>query len=127
MASLAIARAAPIEEKCRHQRSSREIPSFRISAFSVVRGIPRRAAALLTMPPASRSTRVTCSRSTCSSVLSPGGHRRIRSDFVEGGARRFGPPERMTALSMKFSSSRTLPGHGQLTKARVRAQGRLPG
>ncbi len=29
----------------------------------------------------------------------------------------------MTALSMKFSSSRTLPGHDQLTKARMVSDG----
>ena len=56
-----------------HHRSLREIASFRMKAFSVVRGIPRRAAAWLTTPPVSRSTRMTCSLSTCSSVLSPAG------------------------------------------------------
>ena len=50
-------------------------------AFSVVRCIPRRVAALLTTPPVSRSTRMICSRSTCSSVLSPAGFRRIWPDF----------------------------------------------
>jgi hypothetical protein len=39
------------------QRSLREIPSFFIMAFNVVRGIPRRDAVVLTTPPVSRNTR----------------------------------------------------------------------
>ena len=39
------------------QRSLREIPSFFIMAFKVVRGIPRRVAAALITPPVSRKTR----------------------------------------------------------------------
>ena len=46
------------------QRSLREIPSFRMIAFKVVRGTPRRLAAVLTTPLVSRSTRTICSRST---------------------------------------------------------------
>jgi hypothetical protein len=40
-------------------RSPREIPSFFIIAFNVVRGIPSRVAAALITPPVSRSTRKT--------------------------------------------------------------------
>jgi len=41
----------------RAHRSLREIPSFFIMAFNVVRGTPRRVAAALTTPPVSRKTR----------------------------------------------------------------------
>src|SRR5580704_4877808 len=73
-------------------RSLREIPSFFIMAFRVVRGIPRRAAA------ARNSVK---------------------------GARRLGPRDKITDRSMKFSSSRTFPGQGQLTKARIASDGIL--
>ena len=53
---------------------------------------------------------MTCSRSMCSSVLSPAGAEAL-ARISANGARRLGPRERMTDLSMKFSSSRTLPGH----------------
>src|ERR1700687_6143206 len=39
------------------QRSLREIPSFFIMAFNVVRGTPSRVAVVLTTPPVSRKTR----------------------------------------------------------------------
>ena len=39
------------------QRSPREIPSFFIMAFKVVRGTPSRPAVSLTTPPVSRNTR----------------------------------------------------------------------
>ena len=62
-------------------------------------------------PPVSRSTRIICSFSTCSSVLLPAGSNASRRISAKG-ARRSGPRERMTALSMKFSSSHSpLPGH----------------
>ena len=69
-----------------------------------------RSRALLTIPPVSRSMRMTCSLSTCSSVLSPAGCDAGDCNSDKG-ARSPGPLERITALSMKFSSSRTLPGH----------------
>ena len=47
-------------------------------------------------------------------ALPPAPARPARSSA--SGARRLGPRERITDRSMKFSSSRTLPGHGQLTR-----------
>ena len=83
-------------------------------AFKVVRGIPRRVAAVLTTPADSRKTRRMWSRSTSSSVeplvVSPSARN------SDKGARRFGPRERITDRSMKFSSSRTFPGQDQLSK-----------
>jgi hypothetical protein len=108
----------------RGQRSLREMPSLRIMAFRVVRGNPRWVAAVLTTPPVSRSTRMICSRSTCSSVVLPAIS--IASGRISAkGARRLGPLERMTARSMKFSSSRTFPGQCQLTRARIVSAGIL--
>jgi hypothetical protein len=83
-------------------------------AFRVVRCTPRWVAAVVTTPPLSRSTRMTCSRSTCSRVvlLAIG----IASGRISAkGARRLGPLERMTERSMKFSSfpyvPRPMPAH----------------
>src|SRR5579872_7073600 len=106
------------------QRSLREIPSFRIIAFKVVRGTPRRVAAVLTTPAAARRTRMICSRSTCSSVLLAAASDPSARISAKG-ARSAGPRERMTDLSMKFSSSRTLPGHDQPASARIVSDGIL--
>ena len=61
-------------------------------------------------PLLSRRTRRICSRSVDSSVESPveGVSKAISSSA--NGIRSVGPLERMTARSMKFSSSRMLPG-----------------
>ena len=55
--------------------------------------------------------------------IAAGGFRCICPYF--GGARRLGPLERITARSMKFSSSRTFPGHDQLASARIVSAGIL--
>jgi hypothetical protein len=104
------------------QRSLREIPSFFIMAFRVVRGTPSRVAASLITPPVSRKTRRMNSLSMSSSVEpTPASTAAARSS--SRGARRLAPGERITDLSMKFSSSRTFPGHGQLTRARIVSDG----
>jgi hypothetical protein len=41
------------------------------------------------------------------------------------GARRLGPRDKITDRSMKFSNSRTLPGHDQLTRAFMVSEGIL--
>ena len=74
-------------------------------------GIPRLVAALLT-PPAFRGELGRCVRSTCSSVLSDADSG-ASCRMSDREARRLRPRERMTGLSMKFSSSRTLPGRRQ--------------
>src|ERR1039458_6641322 len=100
------------------------MPSFRMMAFRVVRCNPRRVAAVLTTLPLSRSTRTICSRSTCSSVAVPADSREL-CRISANGARRLAPVERITARSMKFSSSRTFPGQCQLTRARIVSDGIL--
>ena len=67
----------------------------------------------------SSSARRICSRSADSNVESwlgvfSGISAALNSDR---GTRSTGPRERMTALSIRFSSSRTLPGHGQRSRA----------
>jgi hypothetical protein len=51
------AAALKTQAQSKRQRSLREIPSFFIMAFKVVRGMPRRVAVALTTPPVSRKTR----------------------------------------------------------------------
>ena len=91
-------------------------------AFKVVLGTPRRVAVVLITPPLSRKTRRMYSLSICSrvelSVVSA-----VVARSSANGARRVGPLERITDLSMKLSSSRTFPGHGQLSRARIVSDG----
>ena len=63
-----------------------------------------------------------CSRSISSNVASPTASPAMAPSSSMG-ARRLGPLERITDRSMKFSSSRTVPGHGQLTRARIVSDG----
>ena len=102
-----------------HSYSWREIPIFKILDCRVVRFIPSRIAAPrgpAITPLVSRSTRIMYSRSRLSSVPSLSALSRISANSAKG-ALSTRPSERMTDRSIRFSSSRTLPGHCQFTNA----------
>src|SRR5271166_963113 len=90
--------------------------SLRIRYARVVRFIPSRAAAPFGPPMTqldSRMARRTCSRSASSSVLSfELGACTVACFSSASGGRRAVPGDKITARSMKFCNSRTLPGHG---------------
>ena len=100
------------------------MPSFFIFLYSVERFIPRRVAAPFGPPntqPVSRRTPRMCSRSASARVaaafFSPAASSAEARGEEEGGRSPTGtwserPGERMTARSITFCSSRTLPGQG---------------
>ncbi len=68
------------------------MPSFRIRAFNVVLGIPRRVAALLTTPFASRSTRsIAAPRSDLLERIAAGGFQCIGPYFLQRSTKIGGP------------------------------------
>ena len=81
----------------------------RIIALSVVRCRPRRIAAAVTTPSLARNAFRICLRSTSSSVA-PLGVSATLCFNSSVGARRIGPLDKITARSIKFSSSLMFPG-----------------
>ena len=107
-------------------RSLREIRSFRIFEFKVVRFMPSFPAAVATTPFASRRARKISSLSKASKVgtLVLGTVNTLPLSSVRG-TLRTGPCERIRARSTIFSNSRTLPGQMQQDRARIVAGGTL--
>ena len=100
----------------RENSSAREIPSLRILELRVVRFIPSSTAALATTPLASRRARRMASLSAAASVT-PLAFLVVAeaTGFLSSVSETFntGPGERITALSIMFSNSRTFPGQCQ--------------
>src|SRR6201987_6516815 len=94
----------------------REIPSFRMRAYKVVRLIPKRAAAPfgpMITPRVCCSVRKMCSRLTSSRVPDGFDEAICAADLNLASAQRRGRPDvKITLHSMKFSSSRMFPGQG---------------
>src|SRR6202050_4301370 len=93
----------------------REIPSFRMRAYKVVRLIPNRAAAPfrpMITPPACCSVLQICSRFKSSRVTGSASEWTIAPDLsLARGQQRVLPDVSITLHSMKFCSSRIFPGH----------------
>jgi hypothetical protein len=94
----------------------REIPSFRIRVYKVVRLIPNRTAAPfgpIITPRVCCSVLKMCSRFTSSRVADGFDESICAADLnLASGQRRVRPDVRITLHSMKFSSSRMFPGQG---------------
>jgi hypothetical protein len=95
---------------------AREIPSFRMRAYKVVRLIPKRTAAPfgpIITPRVCCSVLKMCSRFTASRVLNCLDESICAADLsLANGQRRILPGVKITPHSMKFWSSRMFPGQG---------------
>jgi hypothetical protein len=95
--------------------SAREIPSFRMREYKVVRLIPNRAAAPfgpMILPRVCCRVLQMCSRFKSSSVTGPSGELTCAPDVsLSRGQQRVLPEVSITLHSMKFCSSRMFPGH----------------
>src|ERR1700689_1846543 len=93
----------------------REIPSFRMRAYKVVRLIPKRAAAPfgpMITPPVCSSVLQMCSRFKSSRVTGSASEGTIAADLsLARGQRGVLPGVSITLHSMKFCNSRMFPGH----------------
>ena len=117
--------AYEFDSRARCSTVSREIPSLRILAMSVVLFSPSLEAAPL-FPPTTQfvSWRVAmmCARSASASVRKTQfGTFWLVSSAI--GARNSAPLVRITDRSIKFCSSRILPGHSYLTRAVITSSG----